>query len=896
MTDARSTHPLAALFEPQSIAVIGVSAELDAVGTRVLQNIREGAFARELFAISASDATAPAFEHYASLAALPRRVELVVITEAAQYVPSLLAQCVQHGAKVALILSADFAERDPQAERRVCDAIANRRHSPLRVVGPHCLGVMRSAVQLNASLSRGIGRAGSLALISQSAGVCSAILDWARARNVGFSTVASLGVALDVGLGDVLDYLALDRETRAVLLYLEGADHARRFMSGLRGLARIKPVVVVKARRHAGPRDEASQGSAPNGFEDAVFDAALRRAGAVRVATLPQLFSTAELLSHAPRLSGERLAVLTNTAGLGVLAEDRARDLGLPLAKFTSETQAQLAALLRSHSAASNPLDLSADATASRYAQTLELCLADRGVDGALVLLSPQLFTDTDAVAAVIAEQEAVSRKAVLASFIGGPHVEAAREKLVASGVPTFDSPETAVEAFSQLANSRRNRELLIQAPDVFRADALDVEGARLIIGAALSQGRMALSQLESKAVLSAFRIPVTAGVRTQEPNEALVAAQQMGFPVALKIDSLDIEDKSEVNGVRLNLRSAAEVRAAHRDLMIEVARLRPEARVLGVTVEPMRQRRRDRELVLAILHDATFGPVIALGPARSRLGTGASSSFALPPLNRRLASDLIEQASKRGAPSELGGWPAAVSGALVQCILRLSDLACELPEIQELTVDPLLADGDSVVALDARVTIRHVPASQRKYEQLAIAPYPRELVEQVELADGTSIVVRPIRPEDAQLEQDLVRDLSLESRRYRFMHALSRLTDEMLIRFTQLDYDRELGLIATQKLQAAEIPLGIARYIADSDELGCEFAVVVADAWQKRGVASQLMRALIGAARARRLAFMHGDVLADNARMLRWMERLGFNVEVHPDDAMLRVVTLPLQ
>jgi acetyltransferase len=891
-----ANHPLTALFEPHSIAVVGVSAEIDAIGTRVFQSIREGGFARELFAISGSDVTAPAFEHYASLAALPRRAELVVITEAAQHVTSLLGQCVEHGAKVALILSADFAERDLHAERRVCDAIANLRHSSLRVVGPHCLGVMRSSVQLNASLSRGIGSAGSLALISQSAGVCSAILDWARAHNVGFSTVASLGAAVDVGLGDVLDYLALDRETRAVLLYLEGADHARRFMSGLRGLARIKPVVVVKARRHAGHGDEPSRFSGLSSVEDAVFDAALRRAGAVRVATLPQLFSTAELLSHAPRLSGERLAVLTNTAGLGVLAADRAHDLGLPLATFATETHAQLTALLPSHTAGSNPLDLNADATASRYARILELCLADRGVDGALVLLSPQLFTDTDAVAAVIAEQEAVSRKPVLASFVGGSQVEAAREKLVASGVPTFNSPETAVEAFGQLSNYRRNRELLIQAPDVFRADALDIEGARLIIEAALSLGRTALSQLESKAVLSAFRIPVTVGVRTQDPNEALVAAQQIGFPVALKIDSLEIEDKSEVNGVRLNLQSAAEVRAAHRDLMTEVARLKPNARVLGVTVEPMRRRRQDRELVAAILHDTTFGPVVALGPARSRLGVGAASSFALPPLNRRLASDLIEQARKRGALTDYESWPAATSGALVQCLLRVSDLACELPEILELTMDPLLAEDDSVVALDARVTIRHVPASQRKYDQLAIAPYPRELVEQVQLADGTSIVVRPIRPEDAQLEQDFVRDLSLESRRYRFMHALSRLSDELLIRFTQLDYDRELGLIATQKLEAGEIPLGIARYIADSDELGCEFAVVVADAWQKRGVASQLMRALIGAARSRRLAYMHGDVLADNARMLRWMEKLGFNVEAHPEDAMVRVVTLPLR
>jgi acetyltransferase len=545
---------------------------------------------------------------------------------------------------------------------------------------------------------------------------------------------------------------------------------------------------------------------------------------------------------------------------------------------------------------ACNPLDLNADATAERYAQCLELCLADPGVDGVLVLLTPQLLTDPDAVAAMIAEHEAKSHKPVLASFIGGPRVEAAREKLAACGVPTFESPEAAVVAFSQLTRYRRNRELLIQAPDVFEADALDAEGARLIIEAALGQGRKSLSQLECKAVLAAFRVPVTAGVRTQDPNEALVAAQQIGFPVALKIDSHDIADKSEVNGVRLNLRSAAEVRAAHRELMAEVARTKPDARVLGVTVEPMRERREDRELVAGIRCDPTFGPVIALGPPALQAGKPAPIAYALPPLNTRLATDLIEQAAKLGTLADLSRWPAAVSGALVAALLRLSDLACELPEVQELTIDPLLADGGAVIALDAHVQLKHVPASQRKYDQLAIAPYPRELVEEAQLADGTTIVIRPIRPEDAQLEQDLVRELSLETRRFRFMHALSRLTDEMLVRFTQLDYDRELGLMATLKTEDGEIPLGVARFVGDGDELGCEFAIVVADAWQKRGVASQLMRALISAARAGHFTHMHGDVLADNTRMLHWMERLGFSVRVHPEDVMLRIVSLPLQ
>ncbi|HKP55460.1 MAG TPA: bifunctional acetate--CoA ligase family protein/GNAT family N-acetyltransferase [Polyangiales bacterium] len=849
-------HPLSPLFEPRSIAVIGVADRADAPGTRAFQNILAAGYRGRLFAIPAQGVHAAPLQTHASLNELPERAELVVIAEADPHVPGFLRQAAEHGAQMALVLATDDpAVRDPADSRAVDAALAQLRRSRLRVVGPHCQGVMRASLGLNASLSGGIKKPGSLALVSQSAGVCSAILDWAEARDLGFSTVASLGAASDVGVGDVLDYLTLDHETRAVVLYLEGADHPRRFISGLRALARVKPVVVVKAGRNAA---------------DGVFDAVLRRAGGVRVRTMPQLFSTAELLSRPPRIRGERLAVITNTAGLGVLAADRASDLALPLA---------------------TPIDLSADATPERYADSLQQCLAEPGVDGVLLLLSPQQRTDASAIADALVEHARARTKPVLASFVGGPHVAEARDKLAAGGIPCFDAPEAAVEAFVHLASHRRNQELLLQAPDVFKIDVADIEGARLIIEAALGQKRSALTQLEAKAVLSAFGVPVTAAVRAREPDEALIAAQQMGFPVALKIDSPDIADKSEVNGVRLNLRSAAEVRSAHRELTAEVARQRPEARVLGVIVERMLQRREDRELVAGIRSDPTFGPVIALGA-----GHGTGAAFALPPLNTRLATDLIDQASKQLALSELPSWPAASSGALAKVLLRVSDIACELPEVRELTLDPLLADGGNVVVLDARIAVQHVPASQRKYGQLSIAPYPRELVEHVQLADGTQIVLRPIRPEDAGLEQDLVRDLSLESRRFRFMHALSRLTDDMLVRFTQLDYDRELGLIAVQRVDDAEVPLGVARYIADSDELGCEFAVVVADAWQKRGIASQLMRALIAAARARHLTHMHGDVLADNARMLRWMGRLGFEISVHPEDATVRLVTLPLK
>ena len=889
-----STHPLAPLFEPKNIAIVGVSRRAEGVGHRVLCNIRDGGFSGAVYPIHpAADELAGA-KAYPTFAALPERVDVAVIAVPAARVPEVLQQAAMRGTKFAVVLSAGF-EADAEGRQLLDSVRAQLPHSGLRLVGPNCLGLMRANVRLNASFSHGIGRPGSLALVSQSRALCSAILDWAQARNIGFSAVASLGAAVDVGFGDVLDYLALDRHTRSVLLYVEGVDQPRHFMSGLRALARLKPVIVVKAGRHGAAGLPVATHAGAIAGDDAIFDAALRRAGAVRVATLPELFSTAELLSHAPRLPAGRLAIVTNAGGLGVLAADRAEDLGVSLATLADETRTQLSSVLPPQASVRNPVDVLADASAARYDQALELCLADRGVDGALVLLSPQLMTAPSEVAAVVAGRERASHKPVLACFMGGAQVEAARATFAANEVPAFESPEAAVEALAHLASYRRNQALLLQAPDVFDSDEFDVEGARLIIEAALAQGRKSLSQLESKAILRSFRIPVVPAMRARSGDEALVAAQQLGFPIAMKIDSPDILHKTDVGGVRLDVMTAAQVRKVYRELTEDVAKHRPEARIEGVIVEPMLQRKEARELIAGVKRDPAFGPAIVFGPGGTLVELLGTPAIGLPPLNTRLACDMLEHTGAARLLGPVRNWAAADSSALTRVLLRLSDLVCELPEVRELDINPLLADADGAIALDARIVIDHVSASQRRYAHLAIAPYPRELIQQLQLADGTPMTLRPIRPEDAELEQDFTRRLSLESRRFRFMQGLSELTPQMLLRFTQLDYDRELALLAVQRTEAGEQELGVARYIGDADGRGCEFAIVVADAWQKRGVASHLMRALIAAAREHGFTQMHGDVLSDNVRMLSWMGRLGFLVRPHPDDATLRLVTLQL-
>jgi acetyltransferase len=890
-----SQHPLTPLFEPKRIAVIGASQSGGGRGHQLLCNIRDGGYAGALCAIHPTQPELAGIKAFPSLSALPERADLVVIAVPADKVPAVLRDCADHGAKFALVVSTGFGDADPEGRRLLDRALAQVRRSQLRLVGPGALGIMRARVQLNASLSGGIGRAGSLAFVSQSGALCNAILSWAQARNIGFSTIAAPGAAADVSVGEVLDFLATDRATRAVLLYVEGVDRVRRFMSGLRAVARIKPVIVVKAGRNSVSEHSAMSQTGAIIGDDAVYDAALRRAGAVRVASLAELFSTAELLSHAPRLPGDALAILTNAGALGVLAADRARTAGVRLAKLTDSTRAQLSAASFPQTQSDNPVQLGFDADQARYARALELCLADPEVDGALVLLSPQVTANPAEIAAAVAERERASNKPVLACFMGGDEVEPARATFAAGEVAAFESPEAAVDAFGYLSSYRRNQALLLQAPDVLSPDVSDFEGARLIVEAALSQGRKQLSQVEAKAVLRSFGIAVSPATRARSADEALVAAQQLGFPVAMKIDSLDVTHKTDVGGVRLNVTGATQVRAVYRELTEEVAKRCPEARLDGVIVEPMLQRKGARELIAGVKRDPAFGPVIAFGPGGTLLELRATPAIGLPPLNTRLACDLLEHGSIARLLGQVRGAPPVDRAALIHLLLRLSDLACELPEIVELDINPLIADAAGAVVLDCRIALQYVPASQRRYAHLAIAPYPRQLVHEVQLADGTTITVRPIRPEDTELEQEFVRNLSLESRRFRFMQGLSRLTTEMLIRFTQLDYDRELALIAVRKTEAGVEELGVARYVGDNDERGCEFAIVVADAWQKRGIASQLMRALIAAARDRHFTHMHGDVLADNYRMLSWMARLGFEVVTHPEDAMLKLVTLPL-
>lgn len=887
------SHFLDRLFAPRSIAVFGASERADAVGGRVYDNLHQAGFSGPIYAINPKYKKLHDQPCYASLAAVGQPVDLAVIATPAATVPEIIHACGEHGVRAAIIISAGFNDGDKHGATLKKNLLEAARQYQMHILGPNCLGLIRPSMKLNATFSKNTARPGQLALISQSGALCTSILDWASARDVGFSAIVSLGEAADINFGDLLDYLAQDAETSSILLYVEGISDARSFMSGLRIAARMKPVVVIKAGRHAeGSRAATTHTGAMVGADD-VFDAALQRAGVVRAMTIEQLFAAAQQLATPHRVSGNRLAIVTNGGGLGVMATDRAIDLGVSLAILSDDTIAQLNQQLPVHWSHANPVDILGDASAARYLSAVKACLLDPGVDGVLVMLSPQAMTDTLACAQAVIDAQLINSKPVLACWMGEQQVEAANRLFAQHHLPSFASPESSVEAFAYLASYYQNQQLLLQVPGPLKTRSEpDVEGARLIIESVLAEKRSVLSIAESKALLHAFAIPATPSIECHSANEALVAAESLDFPVAMKINSHDITHKSDVGGVKLNIGNAHAVRSAYQQLLEEVHSKFPDAVIRGVTIESMYSSDHGRELLVGVIRDPVFGPAITFGAGGTQVEILRDRAIALPPLNTLLAERVISQTRIAQLLGQFRQMPAVKMEAVIQVLRRVSEMVCELPEIRELDINPLIADENGVMALDARIVVERRPPSLDRYAHMAIHPYPTHLVSLWQLADGTNIKIRPIRPEDASIEQSFVRELSPRSKYFRFMQGLNELTQQMLVRFTQLDYSRELALIAVLENQQAETELGVARYVTNPDGESCEFALVVADKWQNRGIGSHLMTALMEAARQRGLERMEGEILTNNDNMLKLTAKLGFSSRTSPDDDGIRLVS----
>jgi acetyltransferase len=805
--------------------------------------------------------------------------------------------------KAATVLANGIGQAKANEMHRVA-----QRHG-VWLLGPNSQGLQRPGLQLNASSAGELAAQGQLALVSQSGALTASILDWARQNRVGFSTVVALGAHTQVGLAGVLDYLANDRHTQGIVVYMEGIANARSFTSALRAAANSKPVVVLKAGRRQDGNVAAQTHSGAIVGSDEVFDAVLRRAGAVRVRSFVELFSAAKCLASRYRPVGKRLGIITNGGGPGVLAADYVNELGLQLGALSGESQRSLATQLPAAASLVDLIDLSEDAAPEHYKSALEIAAKDRQLDGVLAIYSPKFGGDAEGVARELVQIRPRMAKPLVACWMGDSSVQPARHALADAQIPSFRTPEAAVGAFGNIASFYQNQQLLQQTPPPLSNLATpDVEGARLLIESVLTERRKVLTEMESKALLSAFHIPVTQTLLARSANEAMMIATQIGFPVALKIDSPDISHKSDVGGVALNVMNATAVRDIWQDMTAAVRAQRPDAHINGVTVQAMARKARGRELYIGVVTDDPFGPVIAFGAGGTMIELMSDHAMELPPLNQFLARRLIERSRVH---ETLGAWRGAAAvnlAALEQVLLRVSEMVCELPQLREMDINPIIVDEHGAIAVDARIVIgpavQTSPGRAGRYGHLSILPYPQRYEQVWPLRGGGEYTLRPIHPDDAQMLQAMTKRLKPESRYFRFVSSMAELPPQMLSRFTLIDYDREMALCAVVEEEVEtegggktrqERIIGVSRYITNPDRNSCEFSLVVDDAFAGQGLGTRLMLSIMDVAREKGLQEIIGLVLTQNNGMLKLMRSLDFQVKAYPDDPDFRLVTHPL-
>lgn len=889
-------HYLTALFAPSSVAVFGASDRPDSVGQIVFQNMLSSGFTGRLYPINPKHTEVQGRKAFANIAEISDTVELVVIATPPATIPQILEQCGQRSVKAAVILSAGFSETGAKGMALEKEMIKSARHHGIRILGPNCIGIMRPSLGLNTTFIKGGGKPGNIAFVSQSGALCAAIIDWASTRDVGFSSLVSMGSSSDVDFGEILDFLVSDSETKSILLYIEGIRNARSFMSSLRAAARIKPVILVKVGRHTTSSKAALSHTASLVGADDVFAAAVSRLGVVRVQTITQLFTAAKALSCGFRPVGSRLAIVTNGGGPGLMAIDRVADLGLTMASLSDKTIEYLNQCLPVTWSHSNPIDIVGDASAERYHHAVKACLDDDNVDGVLVILTPQAMTKPRKTAQAMIDLSQKYSKPLLPCWMGDLLVASARQIFVEAHKPSFRTPEPAVEVFSYLSDYYRNQKLMLQVPPpLTNYLEPDIENARMIIEGAIQAHRTILSEMESKALLAAFHIPVAQTMIARSPNEALLIAQQFGFPVAMKVNSHDITHKRDAGGVLLNLANARAVRTAFQHISDNISHNRPNAKVDGIAIEPMIVKDNARVLMIGVTSDPIFGPVITFGAGGTEVEVLKDRTLSLPPLNHFLVRELIRNTKVVSMLGAFRHMPAVNMDALEEVLLRVSEMVCELPLLKAMDINPLLLDENGAFAVDARVEVEYRQPSADRYAHMAIYPYPTHLISHWQLADGTDITIRPIRPEDAEIEHLFVQKLSDESKYFRFMNHVNELTPAMLARFTQIDYSREMALIAVTRELGSDTEIGVARFSINPDGDSCEFALVVADRMQGKGLGYKLMSSLMDAARSKGLHMLEGEVLENNHNMLKLVARMGFNIDISSEDRGIKKVTANL-
>jgi acetyltransferase len=881
-----SVRNLVQLFEPRSVAVIGASNAPRHVGNVLMRNLLEGGIAGPIMPVNPRYHAVAGVLAYPDVASLPETPELAVICSPDATVPAIVDALGARGTAVAVIVNDGLARRRGADGRSLRDAAveAALRHE-MRLLGPGSLGVLVPHMGLNASLSHVGALPGKLAFVSQSGAICTAVLDWARAKGIGFSHFVALGDCADIDFGDVLDYLSTDQDTSAILLYIDEMRQRGNFMAAARAAARNKPVLAVKSGRAGDLRcDEEAVGPPVLARPDDVFDAALRRAGILRVYDIDELFAAVETLGRARTFRGEHLAILHNGGGTGVMAVDELRLGGGRCAQLAPETCAKLAVTLPEGAATCNPLDLGVDASAQRYAQCLATVLADPGVNAALVLHAPTATTPSEEIAQAVIEVSRELRGArILTSWVGAGAMAQARRLFGEAGLPTYDTPSSAVKAFLHVMNFHRNQEMLMQTPPSLPSEFQpDVGAARAIVERALERGDGLMTEPDAKAALAAYGIPVVETRIVESVDRAVEAGDSVGYPLALAVLSPDIAHRWDVGGVALHLESADEVRAAGAGMVKRIGEMAPGARIAGFSLQRMVPRTNARQLFIAVTTDPLFGPVIVFGEGGRSVEVVRDHAIGFPPLNLPLARELISRTRVHRLLQSHRNRPAADIDAVCLTLVKVSQMIVDMPEIVELDINPLFADEHGVVCIDAHMRAQ---ALAGRDSRLAIRPYPKGLEEAAQLRDGRAVVLRPIRPEDEPAHHALIARMSPEDLRLRFFSYVRELRHAQMARLTQVDYDREMAFIATAPGEDGEPEtLGVVRTVTDPDNQSAEFAVLVRSDLKGQGLGRMLMEKIIGYCRIRGTGEIKGLILASNEEMLALARRLGFRIEPGPE------------
>ena len=887
-------------FNPRSIVLFGASDRPGSVGQTTLGNLLSPKDKRNIYIVHPKHEQMMDTKCYSTLSALPEIPDLAIIATPAETVPDIVEECGKLGIKAITVISSGFKESGEKGKERELKIGESANMYGMRIMGPNCLGTIRPSTELNASFARKGTKPGKIAFLSQSGALGTSVLDWAVSRDIGFSAFVSLGSMLDIDFGDLIDYFGVDSQTRSIIIYLESLgntlEDTKKFMSAVRGFARNKPIIVIKAGKFQESRQAAKSHTGALVGEDSYYNAVFDRAGVVRVDEIEDLFGCASILDTAILPKGQNLAIVTNAGGLAVLATDALIGRGGKLASLSETTMQSLNQVLPPYWSKSNPVDILGDASVELYTSTIDIALKDPSVHGIIVIYTPQGVANAIDLAEAISIIAKKSTKPILTVLMGGKEVEKARQLFYENKVPTYEFPEEAIKTYIYMYHYAMNLTNLYETPEDMPLDVGTPKNhLKLLIRNAVRAGKLVLNEDDSKKFLNTYRINVTLPHFASDANEAASTASGIGYPVVMKIQSPDISHKSDVGGVYLSLKSAVEVRKAFKEMIVNIKKQYPEVRIDGVTVQKMITDY-DYELIIGSKKDPILGPVIIFGQGGTETEFYKDVAIGLPPLNQRLARMLIEHTNVYGMLSNgFKKKPAVNLKLLDEVLIRLSNMIVDFPEIKELDINPLVVSGGKIIALDARIIIDEdvVKSEPSEFSHLIISPYPTRYIQPWLCRDGRSVLLRPIRPEDEPLEHELLAGLSPESSRFRFFYIIKEISHEMLSRFCNIDYGREIAIVAEYNSGGKRRNVGVGRLIIQPGTETGEFATLVADDFQQVSLGHKLTDMLIGIAQEKGLKSMYGIILKDNTKMVGLARNLGFTMESVDADEYKAIIDL---